>query len=154
MLFDYSIIFTFGNLLAASRTLCHSRFFLGFCRLSFYLETSILKLRNLLPLFLTQNFFIGPPQNLKPPLLIHFSTRRCILSCHCSRFCSHHCLPSVWLHKIHHMHAITRLLSVAGHIPTSHIWVRMIVRLYGMPPQATAVQETSMGYHVRPCQLY
>lgn len=47
-------------------------FFPGFCCLSFYLETSILKLCNLLPLFLTQNFFIGSPQEFETTLIDPF----------------------------------------------------------------------------------
>lgn len=69
-------LFTFANLLAASRTLCHSRFFLGFCCLSFYLETSILKLRKLLPLFLKQNFFIAPPQEFETTLIDPFQHKK------------------------------------------------------------------------------
>lgn len=68
MLFDYSIIFTFET----SRTLCHSRFFLVFCCLSFFLGTSILKLSKLLPLFLKENFFTALPQEFESTLVDPF----------------------------------------------------------------------------------
>lgn len=102
------------------------------------------KLNKLLPLLLKQNIE-HHHCSISIYFLIQFSTRWCILSCHCSRFCSYLYLSSVWLPKIHHMPVIIRLPSVAGHIPALHILGRTIVRLCGMHPQASATQEISKG---------
>lgn len=61
-----------GNSLEASRIPRHSRFFLRFCCLGFLLETSILKLSKLLPVFLKQNFFTAPPQEFESTLIHPF----------------------------------------------------------------------------------
>lgn len=61
-----------GTSLETSRTLCHSRFFLVFCCLSFFLGTSILKLSKLLPLFLKENFFTALPQEFESTLVDPF----------------------------------------------------------------------------------